>query len=81
MRDGILADDQLRELVHRGLDGARAAFDDGLAPTDQSLVRLDLEEHPARRNAIGGEFGDLHDAGTIEDASAMSNTSVFMREL
>ena len=57
---GIFADELLADLGDRGFDAARAAFDHGLAPADEAFVRLDLEEHPARGDAIGGELGDFH---------------------
>jgi hypothetical protein len=64
-QEGILADQVVCQFVDGGLDGQRTAFDDRLAPADDALVGLDLQEQPARRNDIGGEFGDLHRCSSV----------------
>jgi hypothetical protein len=56
----VLPDQVGLEFLDRGFDGARAAFDDGLAPADDAFVGVDFQEHPARRNTVGGQFGDFH---------------------
>ncbi len=56
----VLADEVVGQFVHRRFHRTRAAFDDGLAPAGDALVGLDLQEHPARRQAVGGQSGDLH---------------------
>jgi hypothetical protein len=59
-QERVLADQVVLELVDSRLDGQGPALDDGLAPADDALVGLDLQEQPARRHDIGGELGDLH---------------------
>jgi hypothetical protein len=56
----VLPDQLAGELLHGCLDGARAAFDDRLAPAADAFVGLDLQEHPPRSDAVGREAGDLH---------------------
>ncbi len=57
----VFADQVIGQLFHSGSDRVRAAFDHWLAPADNALVSLDLEEAPARRNDERGEFGDFHE--------------------
>ncbi len=59
-QEGVLADKIIGEFVHGGLDGQRAAFDNRFAPADDALIGFDLQKQPARRDDIGGQFGDLH---------------------
>ena len=56
----VLADQVVGQLMHRRFHRARTAFDDGLAPAGDALVGFDLQEHPARRQAIRGQASDFH---------------------
>jgi hypothetical protein len=56
----VLADQVIGQFFHGGRHGMGAALDDWLTPAGDALVGLDLEEAPARRHDISGEFGDFH---------------------
>jgi hypothetical protein len=56
----ILADQVVSEFMDGCLYRQRAAFDHRFAPANDALVRLDLQETPARRNDVGGKLGNLH---------------------
>jgi hypothetical protein len=58
----VLPDQRRRDLLDRGPDGQRAAFDDGLAEADDPRVGVHLEEEPARLDEERLELRDLESA-------------------
>jgi len=44
----ILANQVFAQLVHRGFNGARTAFNHRLAPANHAFVGFDFQEHPTR---------------------------------
>ncbi len=59
-QEGVLADQIVFQFVDGGLHRQRPPLDHRLAPADNALIRLDLQEQPAWRNDVGGELGDFH---------------------
>ena len=56
----VFADQVVGQFFDGRRHGVGAAFDHGLTPAGDTLVGLDLEKAPARRNDEGREFGDFH---------------------
>jgi hypothetical protein len=61
---GVLADQQLRQVLDRADDRAGVPFERRLAPTDEArLVRLNLDEDPIAHPRVtdqGANCGDFH---------------------
>jgi len=62
---GILADDELGEILHRADDAAGVPFERGLAPAPEpGLVGDNLHEHPVPHPGVadvGFDSGDFHE--------------------
>ena len=78
---GVLADDQLREVLDRSDDGARVPLERRLAPpVEAGLVRHDPDEDPVAHPRVADvrlDRRDLHVALLTRSSSAtLSSTSV-----
>src|SRR3954453_22476235 len=59
-QERVLAEQVVLHFVHQRLHRQCSAFNHGLPPSDDPLVRLNLQEEPAWRYDIGRQFPDLH---------------------